>query len=93
MRRAVEERLWDKVERAPEGCWRWTGCVDRYGYGLIADGRKLRNARRVVYEVLVGVIGPRLSLIATCEDRRCVRPEHMVLKNKGCWKPTTGGSR
>lgn len=29
-------RLMAKVERAP-GCWRWTGCVNNKGYGIMLN--------------------------------------------------------
>lgn len=33
----LSERFWAKVAKT-EGCWLWTGCTDKKGYGQINKG-------------------------------------------------------
>lgn len=82
----VEERIFDKVDKAgpiPESrpdlgpCWIWTASRDEQGYGQIGIGRKPRRAHRVVYEVLIGPVDPRLELDHLCRNRSCVNPGHL----------------
>lgn len=68
-----------KVSRQPNGgCWLWTGATTRRGYGCIKSGEKIRAAHRVAYEQWVGEIGEGLLLMHSCDDRRCVNPDHLT---------------
>jgi HNH endonuclease len=70
----VQERFWEKVEQG-EGCWLWTGAIDR-GYGqFVWNGRK--RAHRVAYELIIGPIPEGLELDHLCRNKSCVRPEHL----------------
>jgi hypothetical protein len=74
----LPERLSVKFEIA-DGCWEWSACKDRHGYGIIWDtptGNNLR-AHRVVYEALVGPIPSGLVLDHLCRNPSCVNPTHM----------------
>lgn len=63
-------------------CWVWSGSVDRSGYGKIIVGGRLYPAHRVAYEVLVGVIPVNWTVSQTCDNRRCVRPDHLEANPK-----------
>ena len=66
-----------KISPGPNsGCWLWTDPL-RDGYGRFFDGRRLRSAHRVVYELLCGKIEPGLTLDHLCRVRCCVNPEHL----------------
>lgn len=83
-------RFWRKVEVQENGCWHWTGCLSRPGYGRITvDGAK-KGVHRHAYETLVGPIPAGLqidhhchNLDHTCEGgdsclhRRCVNVAHL----------------
>jgi hypothetical protein len=87
-RQSVLERFMEKVEQS-DGCWLWTGGVDRNGYGKFYLKYKTLIAHRVGYELLVGPIAPGCELDHTCHSRdsgctpdtclhrRCVNPEHL----------------
>jgi hypothetical protein len=55
------------------GCWRWTGFIDRKGYGRIGP----RLAHRATYELLVGPIPDDLPLDHLCSNPACVNPAHL----------------
>lgn len=57
----LPSRFWAKVQRSKNGCWHWTGHVDRrtgYGkYALVRNGAQ--PVHRLVYAVLVAPVVPR----------------------------------
>jgi len=72
------QRFWAKVDRrAPGGCWAWTSCFDRYGYGQTSgpDGRTQRTHRIAWY--LVYGEWPEGDLLHSCDTRNCVNPAHL----------------
>jgi hypothetical protein len=73
----VAPRLWARVEKT-ETCWLWTGCRNKAGYGRIGvEGRRVKLAHRVSYELAKGPIPPGLVLDHLCRVPQCVRPEHL----------------
>ncbi len=69
-------RLRSKVQIDLDGCWIWTASL-RGGYGQVRAGASVRQAHRVIYEILVGEVPEGLDLDHLCRDRRCVNPEHL----------------
>lgn len=58
-------------------CWTWTGPVSKKGYGIAWDGRSVRHAHRIIYELLVGDIGDDLQLDHLCRSPACCNPDHL----------------
>src|SRR5579871_4322135 len=74
-----ELRFWGKVERG-EGCWRWTGRVDRGGYGLFSISRRtIVRAHRQGFTLAFGAPPAWACVLHRCGDRRCVNPAHLYL--------------
>jgi len=73
---ALADRFWPKV-RKTSGCWEWTACRTKSGYGIIGAGGRHAYAHRVAYELCVGPIPEGLTLDHLCRNRGCVNPAHL----------------
>lgn len=77
-KKEVKDYLLAHIEIGPGRCWSWTGRVDRRGYALCyLNGRQERVAR-VAYEVFVAPIPPGHKIHHTCENPRCIFPDHLL---------------
>jgi hypothetical protein len=59
------------------GCWDWQRPLDQDGYGRIVRSRKTRPAHVWFYEQKYGSIPHGWDAHHTCENRRCVNPDHI----------------
>ncbi|HZC05463.1 MAG TPA: HNH endonuclease signature motif containing protein [Ktedonobacterales bacterium] len=84
-RRAITpERFWSRVEKAPEpdGCWIWQGRLTPNGYGFLSVRTKPITAHRYAYTLTYGALPDDVELIHRCDEKRCVRPEHLELADR-----------
>ncbi len=70
------ERFWSKVERT-DWCWLWSGGLDSDGYGRIKVEGFTLHAHRVAFELLNGPRPSVVQVLHRCDNRRCVRPDHL----------------
>ena len=76
-RREVREIFLRKV-RKTDHCWEWTGSVHNTGYGMFYfDGSRVL-AHRFSYLIFKGEIPEGHQIRHTCDNRTCVRPDHML---------------
>lgn len=72
-------RFFSHVPIGAEDCWVWQGAKKDTGYGAFRlNGRTLR-AHRVAYELLEGPIPDGMIIMHTCDNRACVRLDHLRL--------------
>lgn len=77
--RPLSERLWEKVDKS-DGCWIFTGSVDREGYGRVRmNTRRTDGAHRVAWRLANGPIPDGLHVLHRCDVPRCCRPDHLFL--------------
>lgn len=71
-------RFMAKIEEK-NGCWLWTGPLDRDGYGTFYFRRKGRRAHRVGWYMTRGDIPSGLVVNHVCGNRHCVNAQHLEL--------------
>lgn len=88
----ARDRLLAKLDPQPNGCWHWTGVIDKAGYGRVGyQGRRSTPLQQAVYMEFVGPIPEGHDIDHTCHSRdlscvrqgdncphrRCGNPEHL----------------
>lgn len=76
--RPIAERFWEKTHWSSGGCWEWTAACYPNGYGhFMRVKHKVVLAHRMAYELANGSIPEGLLVLHRCDNRRCVRPDHL----------------
>jgi hypothetical protein len=77
MRANTADALLNAIERGADGCWRFSHKIHHTGYVLLSFAGRQRQAHRVVYELMVGLVPTGLELDHLCRNRACVNPDHL----------------
>lgn len=70
-------RLMSRTTISADGCWVWSGTLDRSGYGKINVAGKTWSTHRLAFITFGPAFDHTLTLDHLCRNRACWRPEHL----------------
>lgn len=75
----IESRLLSRRHVAENGCWEYTGALDKKGYGRVRiKGTVTRNVARIAAWLWLGFdIESDLLICHHCDNPKCFNPEHL----------------
>jgi HNH endonuclease len=66
-------------KQSGEGCWVWTGSVNKDGYGQIRVNRRTERVHRLAWQEINGPIPPGMHVCHSCDTPACCNPAHLFI--------------
>lgn len=71
--------FFDKKEVDDNGCWNWTGSLNKHGYGVKRFKGKPRLTHRIAYKLHYGSNIEGVCVCHKCDNPKCFNPNHLFL--------------
>ena len=65
-----------RVQRKTD-CWIWPYSLNGNGYGVIGKGKKVFDAHKFLFEIIVRLVPSNTELDHLCKTKMCVNPTHL----------------
>lgn len=77
MNQELKNRLLNRIDKTPNGCWNYTRSKSVKGYGKLSAWGRMWLAHRVSYTIFVAPIPEGKSIDHLCRNPSCINPNHL----------------